>query len=156
MAMGVPVARYKILAFAVSGALTGTAGALSVMVQPYPYVDSRSFTIALSIALVTGLVVGGARSVAGAALAGLFLDRVPSLVEDVAHLDGSATNVFYGGLLILMMFVLPGGIAGGVAVLRRRLTTRLGGAPPPQADPATEPRTAEPHDVPSEAILAEH
>jgi branched-chain amino acid transport system permease protein len=123
-AMGVPVARYKIVAFAVSGGLTAVAGSLFILIQPFPYLDSRSFTIALSISLVTGLVVGGARSVAGAALAGLFLDRAPSLVEGVAHLDGSATNVFYGGLLVLLMFVLPGGIAGVLPALRGRRRRR--------------------------------
>lgn len=121
VAIGVPVARYKIVAFAVSGALTATAGSLFVLVQPFPYLDSRSFTIALSISLLTGLVVGGARSVVGAALAGLFLDRVPALVEDGLHLDGSATNVFYGGLLILLMFVLPTGIVGAFSARRGRI-----------------------------------
>jgi branched-chain amino acid transport system permease protein len=121
-AMGVPVAGYKVGAFAVSGCLAAVAGALSVMIQPYPYVDPRSYTIALSIGLVTGLVVGGAGSVVGAVIAAVFLDRVPTLVTDVAHLDGSATNFFYGGLLILLMFVMPGGAMGLLSTLRRRLT----------------------------------
>jgi branched-chain amino acid transport system permease protein len=126
-AMGVPVASYKIGAFAVSGCLAAVAGALSVMVQPYPYVDPRSYTIVLSISLVTGLVVGGAGSVAGAVVAAIFLDRVPDLVTNVAHLDGSATNFFYGGLLILLMFVMPGGAVGLLSALRQRVPAALGG-----------------------------
>jgi branched-chain amino acid transport system permease protein len=114
-AMGIPVAGYKVGAFAVSGSLAALGGSLSVMVQPYPYVDPRSYTIVLSIALVTGLVVGGAGSVIGAAIGAVFLDRVPTFFTNVTHLDASATNVFYGGLLILLMFVMPGGAAGLVS-----------------------------------------
>ncbi len=123
-AMGIAVARYKVAAFAISGGLAGVAGSLSVLVQPFPYIDPRSYLIVLSIGLLTGLVVGGAGSVIGAALGALFLDRVPTLVTDSAHLSGSATNLFYGGLLILLMFVMPGGVVGLVSAGWRRLPRR--------------------------------
>ena len=128
-AMGIPVAGYKVGAFALSGGLAAAAGSLSVLVQPYPYVDPRSFTIVLSISLVTGLVVGGSGSVVGALIAGIFLDRVPTFVTNVTHLDGSATNVFYGGLLILLMFVMPDG-AVGLATRAWALLTRFWAAVP--------------------------
>jgi branched-chain amino acid transport system permease protein len=111
-AMGVPVAAYKVGAFALSGALAAVAGSLSVLIQPFPYLDPRSFTIALSISLVTGLVVGGAGSVVGAVIAAIFLDRAPDLVTGVAHLNGNATDVVYGCLLVALMFVMPTGAVG--------------------------------------------
>lgn len=129
-AMGVHVAAHKLVAFAVSGALAATAGSLLVLVAPYPYVDARSFTIVLSIGLVTGLVVGGAGSVAGAAVGALFLERAPSVVTDVGHLDGSVTNLCYGALLVLLMRVMPGGAAGLALSLRARWYAR--------ADPAVD------------------
>ncbi len=130
-AMGIPVAGYKVGAFALSGALAAIAGSLSVLVQPYPYLDPRSFTIVLSISLVTGLVVGGAGSVVGAAIAAVFLDRVPTFVTNVTHLDGSATNVFYGGLLILLMFVMPGGAVGLATGAWSRIKSLRAVPPPP-------------------------
>ncbi len=133
-AMGVPTAHYKVGGYALAGSLAAVGGSLSVLVQPYPYVDPRTYAIALSIALVTGLVVGGSTSVVGAVLAALFLDRAPGFVTDVAHLDGAATNVFYGGLLILLMFVMPGGIVGLAAALRKKTTRRRRVAD--KADPA--------------------
>ncbi|MCW2530368.1 MAG: urea transporter permease, partial [Pseudonocardiales bacterium] len=119
--IGVNVTAYKISAFALSGGLAAIGGSLWVLVQPYPYIDPRSFTIALSISLVTGLVVGGAGSVFGAVVAALFLDRVPQLTTDVAHLNGVATNFFYGGLLIALMFLMPTGAVG----LASRVSTRV-------------------------------
>jgi branched-chain amino acid transport system permease protein len=119
--VGVHVAAYKIGAFALSGCLAAVGGSLSVLVQPYPYIDPRSFTIALSISLVTGLVVGGAGSVIGAIVAALFLDRVPQVTTDIAQLNGVATNFFYGGLLIVLMFVMPTGAVGFAS----RISTRI-------------------------------
>jgi branched-chain amino acid transport system permease protein len=78
--------------------------------------------------------------VIGAMFAGIFLDRVPSLVEDVAHLDGSATNVLYGALLVALMFLLPTGIAGLGPLLRARRRPPLSARPevaPAAAIPAT-------------------
>ncbi len=147
-AMGVPVARYKVTAFALSGALAAVAGSLWLVVQPYPYLDAHSFTIALSISLVTGLVVGGSGHVLGAVVAAVFLERVPSLVTDVAHLDGSATNVFYGALLVLLMFLMPGGAVGLAVRLRSRYARGRGGEPEPQLTAPAAPGTAAPASPP--------
>jgi hypothetical protein len=99
-------------------------------------------------------VVGGAGSVVGAVLAALFLDRAPTFVTDVAHLDGAATNVFYGGLLILLMFVMPGVIVGLVAALRQRLSGLLRRrCRVPDAGPRNVPETGEDAQVTDSPVL---
>src|SRR5207244_2491984 len=62
---GVGLARYKILAFAVSALLAGVAGSLYGIASSF--VNPGTFPITLSIFLVVGLVVGGLGTLAGLA-----------------------------------------------------------------------------------------
>src|SRR5262249_43694255 len=55
--MGINNALYKSLAFGVSAAYTGVAGALSALA--IAFVAPDSFTVFLSITLLTGIVIGG-------------------------------------------------------------------------------------------------
>jgi hypothetical protein len=93
--------------------------------------------------------------VLGAVIAAVFLERVPRLVTDVAHLDGSATNFFYGSLLVLLMFLMPGGAVGLIARLRGRSARRRLATPKEPADvvpavsPAVTGRTSTPTVAPT-------
>ncbi len=63
-AMGINLPMFKSLTFGVSAAFTGVAGALGAVV--IAFVSPDSFTVALSIFLLVGLVVGGLASIPGA------------------------------------------------------------------------------------------
>ena len=63
-AAGVPVARYKILAFAASAAFAGVAGSL-LMIQ-LPQATAGRFDLYLSIFLLIGLIAGGRATIYGA------------------------------------------------------------------------------------------
>ena len=108
-AMGVNVAQYKTLAFAVSAMYTGIAGGLSAII--IQFVAPGSFDMFLSIFLFVGLVVGGLGSIAGTVVGGAFIVIVPNIAADISK---AATGSVYALLLLAMMFALPNGIGGFV------------------------------------------
>ncbi|MDT7951520.1 MAG: branched-chain amino acid ABC transporter permease [Acetobacteraceae bacterium] len=114
-ATGIDVALFKTRTFAVSALVTGIAGSLSAIVVGF--VSPDSFTVFLSITLFTGLVVGGAATIAGPIFGAMFITFLPNLAEQVSK---AAPGVIYGVLLIAFMFLLPAGVAGGLNRLHRR------------------------------------
>jgi branched-chain amino acid transport system permease protein len=128
---GVNVAAARILAFVVSAACAGLAGALLALVTGL--VAPGAFTITLSIALLTAAVIGGLGSLPGALWGSLVIVLVPTYVTDVATSHGLSSSVgsnipvaAYGAVLILVMLVFPQGIQGG---LRRILALFTGPDP---------------------------
>ena len=112
-AMGIDLAQFKTLTFATSAMFTGVAGSLgAIAVQ---FVSPDSFTVALSITLFVGLVIGGAASISGAIYGALFIQFIPNLAD---HLSKAAPGAVYGIILIAFMFLAPGGIA---SLVRARL-----------------------------------
>ncbi len=119
---GVSLARYKTLAFGVSAAYAGIAGALfgiataSVSPDVYP--------ITLSIFLLVGIVIGGLGGLSGLVFGAIVIAFLPlwtqgeglgsllpdRIVEESQQPGGSA--IIFGVVLIVLMFVLPYGVAG--------------------------------------------
>ena len=106
-AMGVNSALYKSLAFGVSAAFTGIAGALGAIVVQFVAPDS--FTFFLSVALFVGLVVGGVGWLPGALVGGAFVVFVPNLAE---HFNKALAGAVYGVILILLIYLMPTGAGG--------------------------------------------
>jgi branched-chain amino acid transport system permease protein len=118
---GVSLPRYKTLAFGVSAAYAGAAGALFAIATTF--VNPDTFPIALSILLLVGVVVGGLGSLVGLIAGAVFIQFLPIWSQEVSQSPG-APAVVSGALLIALMFVLPMGVAGLVG--RLRLLTRRG------------------------------
>jgi branched-chain amino acid transport system permease protein len=118
---GVSLPRYKTLAFGVSAAYAGAAGALFAIATTF--VNPDTFPIALSILLLVGVVVGGLGSLVGLIAGAVFIQFLPIWSQEVSRSPG-APAVVSGLVLIALMFVLPMGVAGLVA--RIRLLTRRG------------------------------
>jgi branched-chain amino acid transport system permease protein len=123
---GINVAQARILAFVVSAACAGLAGALLAVITAL--VAPGAFTITLSIALLTGAVIGGLGTLLGAIWGSLVIVLVPTYATDVATNHGLSTTVAsnipvaaYGVVLILVMLIFPQGIQGGVLWLLRLL-----------------------------------
>ena len=127
-AMGVELARFKTLTFGVGAMFTGVGGALSAVAVGF--VSPDSFSIALSLTLFVGMVVGGASSISGAIYGALFIQFVPNIAEEISK---AVPGVIYGVILIGFMFFAPGGIAGVIAVQWRRLRAakQVGTGPAP-------------------------
>ena len=114
-AMGVNLPLYKSATFGVSAAFTGVAGAMGASV--IAFVSPDSFTVALSITLLVGLVVGGLASIVGPVFGAVFIQYVPNLAD---QLSKSAPAAIYGLLLIAFMYLMPAGVAGLVRALWSR------------------------------------
>ena len=115
--MGIHLAQYKTMAFAISAALTGVAGALYA--HKLQFISPDQFNILQSIDLLLMIVVGGLGSVHGAFLGAAFLISMPQVISLVKEVLPDAIgqapglkNVLYGGVLILFVLFEPMGIYG--------------------------------------------
>ena len=115
-AMGVDVSAYKTLAFGMSAAFNGIAGALSAMA--IQYISPDSFTFYLSASILVGLVVGGVGWLPGALFGALFVLLVPNVAESVSK---GLSGAVYGAFVIALIFFLP----SGVSTFRDRLVDRV-------------------------------
>ncbi len=111
---GVSPAAYKTLAFGVSSAYAGVAGALFVI--QVAYVNPDTFPVSLSILLLASVVVGGLASLSGVIFGALLLEFLPIYAQKppLIHLSFSkqAPSVMFGVILILIVLAVPGGVAG--------------------------------------------
>jgi branched-chain amino acid transport system permease protein len=126
---GLRVGRTQTLAFTISAACAGLGGGLLAVVTQVT--APGAFPVQLSLALLTGVVLGGLGSLAGAVWGAALLVLLPNWSTDLANSFSLSTNVshnlplaIYGVVLILAMLVWPTGIQGGLralmGVLRRR------------------------------------
>jgi branched-chain amino acid transport system permease protein len=108
VASGVNRAKYKVLAFGVSAAFAGVAGALFAI--NVAYVAPDTFPIQLSLYLLVGAVVGFFGSIWGAVLGALLIQFLPDIVGLIPHVDtkqAGPTTLFFGLVLVVLMLVLP-------------------------------------------------
>ncbi|MGH2889142.1 MAG: branched-chain amino acid ABC transporter permease, partial [Solirubrobacteraceae bacterium] len=126
---GLHVARTQTLAFALSAACAGLAGALLAVVLQLA--QPGAFPLQLSLSLLTGVVLGGLGSLVGAAWGAALLTLLPNWTTDLAHSVSLSTQVsanlplaIYGVVLIVAMIVWPSGIQGGVRAARDRWRRR--------------------------------
>lgn len=131
-AMGIPVVRTKLLAFALSGFMAGYAGVcLALADQRF---TTTSFAPTYSILVVSMVVIGGLGSVSGAVLGALYLVGLPAIFGTTSTIQ-FLTSGF--GLLAFVLY-LPGGLAEVVRRLGdlvtdgvRWLLERPGASAPP-------------------------
>ena len=113
VAAGRRVLRAKVGVAAVSGAYAGIAGGLYATY--ISFIDPTSFDIHVSVLVVTTLVVGGARTLAGSIIGPFLLIAVPQLLAMIdlpSTLLGPMRQLVYGLILIAFMLWRPQGIAG--------------------------------------------
>jgi len=127
---GLNVARTQITAFIVSAATAGLAGGSFVVVTSLA--APGAFQLPLSLALLTGVVLGGLGSLAGAAWGAVALVVLPNWSSDLAHALSLSSRVeanlplaIYGVLLMGLMLAAPGGIQGAVRAASGWITRRL-------------------------------
>lgn len=106
LAVGVPVFRYRLAAFALSGAICGIAGALLANHTAFISPASLSWTRSVELALV--VLLGGA----GTTFGPLFGAAAFVLLEEVLAGATEHWRIIFGPLLLLVVLAAPGGIAG--------------------------------------------
>lgn len=103
---GVPSSRMKILAFTVSSALAGLAGA--VLGMTISLVAPGAYSLALSFSLVTGAVLAGISSLPGVVFGGAILVAIPEISDALANRLGGADklNNYLPGLISSVLLIL--------------------------------------------------
>jgi len=112
-AAGKNVLRAKVSAAALAGAFAGSAGGLYATFLSF--IDPSSFDLDASILLLTMVVVGGARTLAGSIIGPFLLLALPqvlSLIDIPTTIAAAARQLIYGVLLIAFMLFRPQGLAG--------------------------------------------
>ncbi len=106
---GIPVQRYKLLAFTLSAVFAGLAGSLFALWEQF--VTPESFVFWESVLVVSIVVLGGMGSIAGVLLGALILAGLPPLMQ--ATLSSELINyryLFFGLILVLVTLFRPQGL----------------------------------------------
>jgi branched-chain amino acid transport system permease protein len=119
-ALGIGIARYKLLAFVISSSMTAVAGALFAYYRGF--VSIEAFSLYLTIQYVAMIIIGGMGTLLGAILGATFVTLFPYLIEGLMRgLPGSgalAGSVFavnyaaFGVVMILFLVFEPQGLVG--------------------------------------------
>ena len=130
---GVNVRRYRLMAFVVSGALGGLAGAMNVMV--HTTIGPLDIGFGLVVLALTMIIVGGAMSWKGAVLGAVIFTWLPHFLDVI----GQWQNLVYGIIVALAAIFLPRGFHGVIVdvirwVQRKRRGTLDKPAPDPSGD----------------------
>ena len=105
-AMGVNLARYKLLSFAISSFYLGVQGALFAMLVGF--LEPNFFTFMESINIFVGVIIGGLASIGGSIMGAAFIILVPQLVGGMKEL----VPVIFGITVLVILIFEPQGIAG--------------------------------------------
>lgn len=115
---GVNVQRIKIFTFVVASGFAGLAGALYGL---RGIVGPSVYPISLSLALLTGAVLGGLRSIGGAFIGAVLVVFLPDLIEAISgswelapQISNYLPAMVASILLILTVVLNPAGVAGGL------------------------------------------
>ncbi len=117
--VGVNLARTRVTAFAASAALAALGGSLLALVAGAAL--PQTYGVALSIELLSLLVLGGMGSIAGAIIAGILaaytdqiMTKLNSLtgIDPFSNLGANMKGIIFGVVLITMMLAAPLGLVG--------------------------------------------
>jgi branched-chain amino acid transport system permease protein len=119
-ALGIGIARYKLLAFVISSSMTSVAGCLFAYYRGF--VSIEAFDLFLSIQYVAMIIIGGMGSLLGALLGAAFVTLFPYAIEALLHLlpnvEKLAGDIFavnyasFGAVMILFLVLEPLGLVG--------------------------------------------
>lgn len=115
--VGIEVERRRIIAFALSGALTAAGGVLYG--HAVSFLSPETFDYSLSIQLIIIIIIGGQTRLLGAVLGAAFVIGLPEQFRGVQKYEG----ILYGVLLLGVIIFAPGGVVQlvdrSVAMIRR-------------------------------------
>ena len=109
--LGIRVAKYKVIAFGLSGFYVALAGGLYAFLVRY--INPESFNVNLSIMFLVMIVIGGLATIGGSILGAVFYVAIPELFRGLKDAPG----LVFGLALIVVMVLMPRGLAG---LVRRR------------------------------------
>lgn len=120
---GINLQRMKIFTFVVASGFAGLAGAMYGL---RGIVGPSVYPISLSLALLTGAVLGGLRSVEGAFIGAVIVVFLPDLIEKVTgrwelapQIGNYLPAMVSSALLVLTVVLNPAGVAGALHLRKR-------------------------------------
>lgn len=116
--IGIDLAKYKVIAFAISAFYTGVAGGLFAYL--ITFLSPDAFTLELSVDFIAMIVIGGMGSILGSIIGAIILTGMQQVLAGLLDLQ-----IFIFGLsLIVFMIFMPRGISGMLYDLRDRYFRR--------------------------------
>jgi branched-chain amino acid transport system permease protein len=119
-ALGIPVTRYKLMAFAISSAVIGVEGGLAAHVAGV--VDVSQYTLVVAISYVAMVLIGGLDSMAGAVIGAAVVTALPLVMPNIlsgplgyqnaATKGPGISEIAYGALVVIFIVSSPRGIIG--------------------------------------------
>ncbi len=116
-AMGIPIARTKVLAFVCSAFLAGFAGAFYAFLAGF--VAPEDFGIDQTLLFFAMVVVGGMCSIPGTIAGALLVD----VLEQAASTVSGLSLAIVGGMTVAVVLFFPSGLKGLLRWRRRRSNT---------------------------------
>jgi len=112
--IGIDLAKYKTIAFAISAFYTGVAGGLFAYL--ITFLSPDAFTLELSIDFIAMIVIGGMASILGSIIGAVILTGMQQVLAGLLDLQ----ILIFGLSLIVFMIFMPRGIIGMVNDLKKR------------------------------------
>jgi branched-chain amino acid transport system permease protein len=112
--IGVDLAKYKTIAFAISAFYTGVAGGLFAYL--ITFLSPDAFTIELSIDFIAMIVIGGMGSILGSIIGAVILTGIQQVFAGLLDLQ----VLIFGLSLIIFMIFMPRGIVGMLTDLKEK------------------------------------
>lgn len=116
MALGIPVARYKLAAFVVAAVYASAAG--SLFAHFVGFISPEVFGLPMVVLGFTMLYLGGIGTIWGPVMGAVIASLLPELFRGLKETQ----DIAYSVVLILMLIFVPGGLAG----LLQRFSRRAG------------------------------
>jgi branched-chain amino acid transport system permease protein len=116
ISLGYDVAKYKLLAFVLSAALAGLAGATKVLVFKFASLTDAHWHMSGEVVLMT--ILGGMGTVLGPVVGSAV---VVTLEDQLADKVGSLVTVIMGAIFVVCVLLFRRGIVGELMALRRRM-----------------------------------
>lgn len=127
LSLGIPVAKYHALAFAVSGAIAGLGGGLYAF-HSYSLVPGQ-FGFSMLVAALAAVVLGGGVSIFGPLVGATLLAVLP----EFGRVFASQRYLIHGGLLVLVIILMPHGIVDTIKQRRKKAVAASSDAQAPLA-----------------------
>lgn len=128
-AVGISLAKNKLLAFVISSAMGGLAGVLYAHYMHF--INPVPFSAEYSMNAILAIVMGGSGTIAGPVIGSFILTFLPEYLR----LAESFRLIIYAGLLVIITIFMPRGIVHVFSVAAERIRRRVARKPVEQSEP---------------------